>query len=67
VAEANEPAVRFWRDVVREYTAGSCTETAWDNNRRMWRVLSFEPPIGRRSVTRISATVSPDDARGDRR
>ena len=41
VSEANEGALRFWREIVREYSGGTATEAERSGTPNRWRVFSF--------------------------
>jgi predicted acetyltransferase len=41
VSEANRAGLRFWSDVVRDYTGGRCAETVRPGPAHGWRVFTF--------------------------
>ena len=44
VSEGNPGALRFWTDVVSDYTLGSATQFERPGNPNAWRVFSFDSP-----------------------
>jgi predicted acetyltransferase len=41
VSEANRAGLRFWSEVVRDYSGGTCEETVRPGHRHGWRVFTF--------------------------
>lgn len=42
VSEANTAAFRFWREIIREYSAGTAIESVRSGAPHRWRVFSFD-------------------------
>jgi hypothetical protein len=42
VAEANQRALTFWDDVVRQFTRGQFDQSTRDDNGRRWRVFAVD-------------------------